>query len=244
MTTAEMLLRAKADLDEVYSAGFEAGKAEGGTDSYYDTLWDSLQNYGNRTNLNNAFNGWGNGGVIRPKYSIRPTQAEYMFSNVGNGGDLVEQFNDCDITLDFSNCQRMNYCFSGSTFTRLGIIDLSVATGRTAQVFGGMSNLITIDKVVVVANNALTSTFQNATALQNVTFEGEIGQNVNFQWSPLSVASMKSVIDCLKSYAGTDNEFTYSVKFTEECWAALEADSTAPDGGTWQDYVTSLGYNT
>ena len=32
MTTSEMIIRAKADFDEVYNAGYEKGKSEGGTD--------------------------------------------------------------------------------------------------------------------------------------------------------------------------------------------------------------------
>jgi hypothetical protein len=55
---------------------------------------------------------------------------------------------------------------------------------------------------------------------------------------------MKNIISCLNNYSGTSNEYTYRVVFTDDCWAALEADSIAPTGTTWADYVNSLGWNT
>ena len=55
---------------------------------------------------------------------------------------------------------------------------------------------------------------------------------------------MKSIISCLKDYSGTDSEDLYSVLFTDDCWNNLEADSTAPDGGTWRTYVDNLGWLT
>lgn len=79
--------------------------------------------------------------------------------------------------------------------------------------------------------------------MENITFEGEIGRSINFSYSPLSVESMKNVIEHLVNYTGTEKELSYTVTFTEACWTKLEADSTAPNGGTWKEYVASLGWN-
>ncbi len=170
----------------------------GGTDGYYDFLWDVWQDYGNRNNYSQAFYSWENGAAILPKYLMQPTNAEYMFYRVKNGGDFVEQLANCEGSLDFSKCTRMSQCFNGSSFTRLGVIDLSSAGGWTAQMFANMPNLITIDKIIDVGNNTYTSAFQNTTELQNVTFEGAIGKALNMaSCSKLSDNSIDNIISHL-----------------------------------------------
>jgi hypothetical protein len=87
--------------------------------------------------------------------------------------------------------------------------------------------------------------FGSCESLENITIEGTIKCDWNMSYSPLlTPESMKSVISCLENYAGTSSEYTNTVSFTDECWAALEADSAAPDGGTWEEYVAALGWNT
>ena len=89
--------------------------------------------------------------------------------------------------------------------------------------------------MVAIGNNA----FQNCSGLVRLNLIGTIANTMTFQFSPLSVESMKMVIASLVNLTGTGNEYAYTVKFSEECWAALEADSTAPDGCKWRDYVVS-----
>ncbi|MBE6739702.1 MAG: hypothetical protein E7565_05230, partial [Ruminococcaceae bacterium] len=48
-----------ADMPGAIEDVFEAGKSQGGGDSYYDTFWDNYQQNGNRTNYENAFAGYG-----------------------------------------------------------------------------------------------------------------------------------------------------------------------------------------
>ena len=84
MSIAEKLIRAKSDYDAVY----EAGKAQGGGDNYYDTFWDAFQSNGNRVHHNYAFAGagWDNT-TYNPKYPFKKiTYANYMFfqSNITN----------------------------------------------------------------------------------------------------------------------------------------------------------------
>lgn len=78
MDIAEMILRGKADLDDVH----EAGKAEG-VKSEYDRFWDEYQTNGNRRNYSSAFSGlaW-NDNTYNPKYPIIVTNiATMLFSN-------------------------------------------------------------------------------------------------------------------------------------------------------------------
>jgi hypothetical protein len=55
---------------------------------------------------------------------------------------------------------------------------------------------------------------------------------------------MKNIISCLKDYSGTEKEYVNKLTFNAERWTALEADSKAPDGNTWREYVFNLGWNT
>ena len=86
--------------------------------------------------------------------------------------------------------------------------------------------------------------FESCNYLVDVSFEGEIGQNIKFSSSPLTVECMKHIISNLVNYAGTENEFVHKVTFTSACLAALEAEgNTSPNGNTWLDYMTDLGWN-
>ena len=79
MTTAEKILRAKADIDAV----FEAGKAQGGGgDNYYDVFWDTYQSRGARRHYNNGFAGEGwKDNAYNPKYDFgKITYANSMYA--------------------------------------------------------------------------------------------------------------------------------------------------------------------
>ena len=86
--------------------------------------------------------------------------------------------------------------------------------------------------------------FSQCKYLTDVSFEGEIGTTLWFGHSPLSVKCMKHIISHLVNYAGTENEYVYKITFTSACKTALEAEgNTSPNGNTWLDYMTDLGWN-
>ena len=108
MTTAEKILRAKADIDAVY----EAGKAQGGGgDNYYDTFWDIYQINGKKVNYNFAFAGesW-NADIFKPKYPFSGmTYANNMFAGAHR---LIE----IPYTVDLTNLAGVaSQVFDGST---------------------------------------------------------------------------------------------------------------------------------
>lgn len=106
MTTAEKILRAKADIDAVY----EAGKAQGG-DNHYDTFWDIYQEKGKKLNYNFAFAGssW-NAEIFKPKYPLNGmTYANNMFAGAHG---LIE----IPYTIDLTNLAGIaSSVFDGST---------------------------------------------------------------------------------------------------------------------------------
>lgn len=237
MNIAEQVTRLKTDFDEVYDAGKQAE---------YDRFWDLYQANGIRTYYSVAFGGSGwNDETFKPKYDIKPTAtyAYMMFRNTGIT-DMVEILNRQGIELSFSKVTGCAHLFYDSAVTRLGTIDLSSMNGSLTSTFHNCDKLHTIEKLIFPTDNVVTDSnaFNGATALVNLTMEGLIQRSFNFNWSPLSVASMKSIISCLADLTGTAGEGVYTIQFSSACWDALEADSIAPDGNTWADYVTSLGW--
>lgn len=224
-------------------------------DNYYDTFWDACQRnqnfvIGARTDYRNAFYGisWTTEN-FKPKYDIKPIMADYMFADSHILGDLVEICENQGIELDFSNCTMFAWAFYGTSFTRLGIIDMSKASNanNANNVFraANVSYLTTIDKLIVPEKYALgTSSFLGCSQLANITIEGTIIGNFTISSSPLTTDSMKSIITHLADYADTSKEFTCSVTFLSTCWEALDAEgATSPNGNTWREYVNDRGWN-
>lgn len=248
---------------EGYNAGKEAGLEEGfdngkqaGIQSEYDRFWDAFQNGGAVSSYEYGFAGKGlwNKENFRPKYDLL-CSAGYavtqMFNGFGNKNDrpfevvddLSQWLDDLGVILDTSRTWYFDSMFQKCYCTRLPIVNMGNA--KTANYTFTESMAVTIDKIIVNETCTWPNSFTNAKNLANIVFEGIIGQDINFSWSPLSVDSMKSVITHLKNYAGTADAGKKTVKFTDACWTALEADSVAPDGNTWRDYVeTTLGWLT
>ena len=236
-----------------YNAGKEAGLEEGfdngkaaGIQSEYDRFWDAFQRKGQQTYYAYAFafSGWAQENFY-PKYDMVPTNASFMFWN-SYIQNLAQRLRDCGVILDTSNATNLATFAAGSSISVAPELSFVSAVNAT-NVFGSCYALVEIEKIILGEDGNLTFTnwFNECTKLATITFEGVIGQDINFQWSPLSVDSMKSVITHLKNYGGTPGAGTKTVKFTEACWTAREADSTAPDGNTWRDYVeTTLGWLT
>lgn len=231
--------------DPIVRAYFKKKYGGGGGESepgYYDAFWDAYQQNGTKTAYNQYAGGFlGPGWTdenFHPKYPIAPTDGSYIF-RATNITDLTKP----GISLDFSNSTVFNYAFAFSSLVKLPLIDMSRGTNTTSA----FSSYIGSDLSICVSENTKTdnTTFTDCKNLQNLTVSGTIGQTFNLQWSPLTPESMKSVITHLKNYAGTSNAYTYSFTVSDSCWTNLEADSTAPHGGTWRDYVeTVLCWNT
>lgn len=211
-----------------------------------DRFWDRFQDNGKRTIYSYAFyySCWGDF-IFTPKYDIVPTNASDMFGS-SRITDLKGILERQGVVLDFKNCTMLLRAFSGADrMTRLPCIDMSNAVD-IRNVFMNCYLLQSVDSLVFSETTGTqynsTAMVQNCRSLRDLVAKGVIWFSVNFQWCPLSVASMKSIISCLKNYAGTENDGAYTVRFSDTCWAALESDSTAPDGGTWKDYVRNLGW--
>ena len=215
--------------EEGFNSGFIEGKAEGveeGKKAEYDAFWDAYQENGKRTNYGGCFAGvaW-NKNTFKPKYNIRPINAQQMFWNNWVGGDLVEVLSSLDITLDFSGCTSIATCFGWCGITRVGEMDLR-KTYNASAIFSGAYNIETIDKIVVNKNTTFTSWFSQVTTLKNITFEGVIAQNgLNLQWSPnLTYETLRSIINCLQDKSADTSGTSWVVTVGTANIAKLTAD--------------------
>ena len=201
-----------------YNSGYDMGYAEGQR-SEYDTFWDTFQQNGNRVYYTFAFgNGW-TGEMFRPKYSMRPINARYLFykspGEKVNIPDFVERCNELGIVIDFSNCTDAEYAFYTLDTKHLGSLNFSKCT-KLGYLFGtpdATSVLETIDEFVSSETTQyMATTFQGANALKNITFRGVIASNnVQFHKCPLSHDSIMNIINVLKDYSGTTTKRTLTL---------------------------------
>lgn len=200
---------------------YEEGYSEG-RNAERNEFWEVFQEGGKRTSYTNAFsNGWTDD-IYNPKYPLE--------SEKSTGATVT----------------TMNGLFSNSKITDTKV-DLIFHWVQGTNMFYGCSELITIRKLILdgACLNVNTNVFYGCSKLQNIAFEGEIISNLHLhRTNVLSVDSMKSAILCLKNYAGTADAFKYTLKFSETCLKALEAEgNTSPNGNNWIDYMTDLGWN-
>lgn len=206
----------------------------------YDEFWNQYQTNGTRTNYEAAFEMW-NKFTFQPKYDLVVKQGQNMFKAFGmlaaaDGAtyksDLVTLLENADVTLDTSQATTLNCMFKSSRFTRVGTIDASgvIESAGFESVFADTQNLETIDRLIVKPSLKMATTFNKARALQNITFEGEIGEDVFLAHSPnLSSATLSSLIAALDDHAAYMYTKKVSLmgnakaKLTEKQIAALTA---------------------
>lgn len=201
MTALADAIRSKTGGTEKLSLDDMAEAVQGlNADSYYDTFWDAYQQNGNRTDYSYAFGGlgWAQGGILNPKYPIRVSYASRMFE----GTYLTDLSN---LNMDFSICTSFTMTFANSMIQKIGVIDTRSAA-NLIYMLSSATRVVTVEKVILREDGSQslgTSVFNAMSSLQNIVFEGVIGDSVGFaQSNQLSNASVQSIIDHLKDGAG------------------------------------------
>jgi hypothetical protein len=138
-----------------------------------------------------------------------------------------------------------SYAFAGESWTDEAINPKYLPIGTNMNgTFYYNSAITKTPPMRVEYWTAYNSTFyecKNLVELGEIT--GTIGRSISFAQSPnLKPESMIMVIDRLSDYSGTADASKYKVTFHATAWTNLEAHSTAPNGGTWKDYVTAKGW--
>lgn len=234
----------KADgVEEGYANGKTEGIAEG-VKAEYDRFWDIYQRNGTRKDYRYAFAGneaW-NDDLFQPKYDIvlgagQTGSSMFYGCRVKN---LTEALEKSGVKLDTTLCTFLGSFFLSALMVRIPEINCTNAPAGGSSTLGhafAYSTIETIDRLVVVEQLKYDNTFAGCDKLKNIIFDGVIGENISFQWSPLSGESIGSVVSHLSdSAAGKTVTFKLSAVNSafetaegaadgsaSEAWAALIA---------------------
>ena len=127
--------------------------------------------------------------------------------------------------------------FTSSRITNTKVAINITASGEAYMTFYNCINLHTIPKLGVVEGLTYSQTFYNCKALQNITIEGTIGNSFNIKWSPLTKASIESVVNALSDTA-TGKTVTFKKSAVEAAFPWFCAYST-----TWDTEVGTDAYD-
>lgn len=220
MTTAEKLTKVAENRQKLFDAGKQAE---------LKALWDILQDYGNRTTYNYAFNvPYWNDETFYPQHDFKVVGiAQHMFYRIGVT-NLKERLEECGVSLDFSEATNMTYIFS--SVNTVAVPEVSFVNVVSLEgAYGWSPKLEEIENIILREDgtNTFVSTFKTSKALKKVKFTGVIGNDIDFASCPLEKASFESVVSALsETTTGKTVTFKESAKtaaFTDEEWAALIA---------------------
>lgn len=142
-----------------------------GMQTEYDRFWDTYQQNGAvlySANYMFSSPNWVDE-IYNPKYTIIPQRATAMYRFTG--------ITDVKVDLDFTQ---------------------SVIPESTGSVFANTSALKRIPKIKVLENMKYDSWFASCTSLEEIRFEGIIGNSLDIHWSTkLSMASLASIVGAL-----------------------------------------------
>lgn len=188
---------------------FDAGKKD-----YYDVIWDCIQNGGNIVlEMTGLFCGsfW-NDDTFRPKYDIvLPTSSQYLFKGC-RITDLKGLLEKCGKTFNSSNATNFYQMFSGSTITRIPTVDARKAS-VLSYTFNNCAALKSVDKLIVSASTTYEGVFHNCSELEDIIFDGTIGQNfMMYNCDKLTHDSLMSILNALE--AKTEGTWTVTLGTT------------------------------
>ena len=177
-------------------------------------FWDSYQDNGNKTNYYWAFSGAGwNDITFKPKYDLRPADAQEMFENCAIT-DLKSILENIGVTLNTSAATNVTMMFYNSKITHIPVIDMSgLVEDNTGAIFENCRDLIEIEKIILPPKDTTwnsrdwfgsTSGGSATSNLEEIRFEGVIKTNFDISMCPkLSHDSLVSIISCLKDLSET-----------------------------------------
>lgn len=134
-------------------------------------------------------------------YQLNGTRREYTYSFSGNAWDDEAYNPKYDIIVEYNQGTNMFRGNMSITNTKVPIRFRYVNSGGSTYVFNGCNNLATIPLLEVVTSQPYTGWFANCINLANITMSGIIGNDISFQWCPLTKDSITSVVSVLSDTA-------------------------------------------
>ena len=237
----------EVDLTESYNEGYASGHEDGfdegkeeGIQTEYDRFWDAYQEKGKLGVYEQLFSNikW-NDETFKPKYDIIMTGWSNQAFARNRITDLIAALDRCGVILDTSGATDVGSLFAAASTTRVPEIS-AVSASNLYGICNVASKLVELQKLVIKDDGSQTfqNSFNNCTSLTTITFEGVIGQDINFQWSPLSAASIESVITHLSDTA-TGKTATFSVSAVNTAFETAEGFADGSSSQVWLDLVAT-----
>lgn len=253
MTIAEKLTRIAENEQKVYEAGKVKGNQEGYDRGHQDgttegvtvggqiereRFWSAYTNRYHWSTCGVFYGGVWDFDSFYPACDIRPVgNASHLFYawerqlGKNHSGSLKKRFEECGVVLDTSQATGLTNAFSYSYITEIPTVDCTNLGSSTTNVFAATrAPYVDIEKLIV--NEQLTYVdWFSSSKVRNISFEGVIGQNINFRNSNLmSKASIESIISHLSDTASgktlTLSKTAVENAFTDTEWDALESTKT------------------
>ena len=187
-------------VNEIASNSYYRGETDGaelGRRDERERFWSVFQNHGEAMSYQHAFsNGKFTDANYNPQYPIRCSTSTVAAQSIFYNAPITD--------------------------TK---VDIIVGLNRpTSGMFDGCSELRTIRKLVLSGTNTFSSTFTKCAALESITFEGVISNDISFADSPkLTKASITNIINCLSATA-SGKTLTLSIIAVAEAFATDETD--------------------
>lgn len=249
MAIADKLTQIAENEYKVYDAGKEKGYADGfeeGKKAEYDAFWDAFTRNGDRTNYQYAFYYWGNE-YLHPNRKIIPT-----FNSSGYLTFAYAKFKKIEAQyIDFSqkpigtrfNQSYYYTCSNCSNLEEIEDIGFQADFGYEAA-FMACGKLHTIAKIRTKEDTVFVDTFAYNHELQNIAFEGVIGQNIDFKWSTkLSANSIINIIEHLSDTNPPAGQPKKTLTLSRTAVnKAFEESEGANNGSLSQEWEWYLGY--
>ena len=222
----------KAKTQEVFEAGIEAGKK-----AEYDAFWGNMY-----PDLNNVGGTYTFAGRSWNDYTFNPPQVITLKGSC-NSCFYNSAVTDISKKVSFKNVTSISSAFQFASTKVIGNIDVTtLTTPRLTSTFAN-SKVVTIGVLKVVENTTYPTTFDGCTALENIRFDGEIGNNISFADSPLlSQDSIESIITHLADFSSTDTgdygSYAHTLTLSDAAWSrfATEDPDTATSASSLCDY--------
>lgn len=213
MSIADKLATIADNEQRVYDAGYSDGESD-----IIEAITNHISNYGNRKDYSSAFAFTNWDGFKFAEGKIKPTDNSgrmfYAAKAVPEGIDLSGLPTSADIE---------NFC-AWCSFTEFPDMALP-AMNSYYYMFCDATKIKKVEVLRVHEGTTFSGTFNRASALQEITFQGTIGKNLNMSWSTLLTHdSLMSAIDCLKDYSGDTSGTAYTLTLGSTNLAKLTAE--------------------
>jgi len=211
MSVTDIITRLSQKIPMVHHSGIEQGKQ-----TAYDEFWDNYQTPAPNYVIYSAQylfagNGW-NDKTFKPKHSMFTINNAGNMFNMSGITNLKSILEEQGVVFSFNNCTGFMNMLAYSKITHFPDIvttKSSVLTSFLNQAY----NLISMGLVTLKDDGSQTfnGAFNNCTKLENISFAGVIGNNIDFQYSPLTKDSITSIVNAL---SGTATNKTLTLKKT------------------------------